>query len=145
MSLHPEIRLCYADSDSVTALVRILVAEAVADMPKGGELAIGTRQFAIDHTTAAAFPGSIPGDYVRLTVRDSGLGLSAERLENVFYPLKTDRPGAAAAWELTRRLGGFAAVESAEGVGTAVHLYFRAVDIAQSAEFPSDDLLKAAE
>ena len=145
LSLHPEIRLCYADSDSVTALVRILVAEAVADMPKGGELAIGTRQFAIDHTTAAAFPGSIPGDYVRLTVRDSGLGLSAERLENVFYPLKTDRPGAAAAWELTRRLGGFAAVESAEGVGTAVHLYFRAVDIAQSAEFPSDDLLKAAE
>jgi hypothetical protein len=46
---------------------------------------------------------------------------------------------------LTRRLGGFAAVESAEGVGTAVHLYFRAVDIAQSAEFSADDLLKAAE
>ncbi|HEX9534943.1 MAG TPA: ABC transporter substrate-binding protein [Stellaceae bacterium] len=146
LSLHPETRLCYTDPDSVTALLRILVAEAVGDMPKGGELAIGTRQFAIAHASAAAFPGSVPGDYERLTVRDSGLGLSAERLENVFYPLQTDRPGAAAAWELTRRLGGFAAVESARGVGTAVHLYFRAVDIADGAEVPADDdLLKAAE
>jgi ABC-type nitrate/sulfonate/bicarbonate transport system substrate-binding protein len=146
LSLHPETRRCYADSDSVTALVRILVAEAAADMPKGGELAIGTRQFTIDHATAAAFPGSVPGDYTRLTVRDSGLGLSAERLENVFYPLKTDRPGAAAGWELTRRLGGFAAVESAEDAGTAVHLYFRAVDIADAAELPADDdFLRAAE
>lgn len=145
-SPQPEARLCYADSDSATALVRILVAEAIADMPKGGELAIGTRRFAIDHATAAEFPGSGPGDYVRLTVRDSGLGLSSERLENVFYPLKTDRPGAAAAWELTRRFGGFAAVESAQDVGTAVHLYFRAVDIIEGAEFPADDdLLKAAE
>ena len=145
-SPQPEARLCYANSESVTALVRILVAEAVADMPKAGELAIGTRRFAFDHATAAEFPGSGPGDYVRLTVRDSGLGLSAERLENVFYPLKTDRPGAAAAWELTRRFGGFAAVESAQDVGTAVHLYFRAVDIIEGAELPADDdLLKAAE
>jgi signal transduction histidine kinase len=145
-SPQPEARLCYADSDSVTALVRILVAEAIADMPKGGELAIGTRRFAIDHATGAAFPGSGPGDYVRLTVRDSGLGMSPERLENVFYPLKTGRPGAAAAWGLTRRFGGFAAVESAQDVGTAVHLYFRAVDIIGGAELPADDdLLKAAE
>jgi ABC-type nitrate/sulfonate/bicarbonate transport system substrate-binding protein len=145
LSLHPETRQCYADSDSVTALVRILVAEATADMPKGGELAIGTRSIAIDHATATAFPGSVPGDYVRLTVRDSGLGLSAERLEKVFYPLKTDRPAAAAAWELTRRFGGFAAVESAQGIGTAVHIYFRAEEIAESAELPAGDLLHAAE
>ncbi|HEY1433147.1 MAG TPA: ABC transporter substrate-binding protein [Stellaceae bacterium] len=145
LSLHPETRQCYADSDSVTALVRILVAEATADMPKGGELAIGTRLCAIDHATATAFPGSVPGDYVRLTVRDSGLGLSAERLEKVFYPLKTDRPGAAAAWELTRRFGGFAAVESAQGIGTAVHIYFRAEEIAESPELPAGDFLHAAE
>src|SRR5260370_13262524 len=127
LSLHPETRLCYVDSDSVTALLRILVAEAVGDMPKGGELAIGTRQFAIAHASAAAFPGSVPGDYVRLTVMVSGLGLSAERLENVFYPLQTARPGAAAAWELTRRLGGFAAVGSARGIGTARPPHFRAL------------------
>jgi hypothetical protein len=46
----------------------------------------------------------------------------------------------AAAWLSTRRLGGFAAVESAEGVGTAVHLYFRrAVDGGESASPPAAD------
>ena len=147
LSLQPETRRCYGDSNSVTALVRLLVVEATADMPKGGEIVIGARHFAINSNTVVDFPGSSPGDYLRLTVKDNGLGLSAERLENVFYPLKTVRPGAAAAWELTRRHGGFAAVESAEGVGTAVHLYFRAVEIAESAEELANatEILTAAE
>jgi hypothetical protein len=146
LSLYPESPRCSVDPDSVTALVRLLVAEAAADMPNGGELAIGTRQFAIGGAKTAEFPGSVPGDYLRLTVRDNGLGLSAKRLENVFYPVRTARPAAAAAWELTRRVGGFAAVESAEGIGTAVHLYFRAVAIAKSTELPvPDHLLDAAE
>jgi ABC-type nitrate/sulfonate/bicarbonate transport system substrate-binding protein len=134
LSLQPEAPGCYADGDSVTSLVRLLVAEAAADMPKGGELAIGTRKFAIGRAKTAGFPGSVPGDYLRLTVKDNGLGLSAEGLENVFYPVRTVRPAAAAAWELARRFGGFAAVESAEGVGTAVHLYFRSVEIAKRTE-----------
>jgi hypothetical protein len=46
---------------------------------------------------------------------------------------------------LTRRFGGFAAVESAQGIGTAVHIYFRAEEIAESAELPAGDLLHAAE
>jgi hypothetical protein len=65
-----------------------------------------------------------------------------------FFPGGT--PGGragAAAWQSTHRLGGFAAVESAEGVGTAVHLYFRrAVETGESAEaLITDDFLKAAE
>lgn len=146
LSLQPGTPLCCADADSVTALVRLLAAEAAADMPKSGELVIGTRKFAISRANVAEFPGSIPGDYLRLTVRDSGAGLSAERLATVLYPLETTRPAAAAAWELTRRLGGFTAVESAESVGTAVHLYFRAVEAAESAEPPvPGHLLDAAE
>ena len=147
LSLQPETRRCYGDSNSVTALVRLLVVEATADMPEGGEIVIGARHFAIDPNTAVDFPGSSPGDYVRLTVKDNGLGLSAERLENVFYPLKTVRPGAAAAWDLTRRHGGFAAVESAESVGTAAHLYFRAVEITEDAGELADanEILTAAE
>jgi signal transduction histidine kinase len=147
LSLLPEPRLCHADSDAVTAMILDLVAEAANDMPNGGELVVGTRQYTIDQAAAVEFPGSAPGDYVRVTVKDSGCGLSAERLEHVFYPKTTARPAVAAAWQSTHRLGGFAAVESAEGVGTAVHLYFRrAVETGESAEAPiTDDFLKAAE
>jgi ABC-type nitrate/sulfonate/bicarbonate transport system substrate-binding protein len=137
LSLLPELQLCHADPDAVTAMVLNLAAEAAADMPNGGDLVVGTRQCTIDHTSAVEFPGSAPGDYVRVTVKDSGSGLSAERLERIFYPEATARPAAAAAWRLTHRLGGFAAVESAEGVGTAVHLYFRrAVDNGETADPP---------
>jgi ABC-type nitrate/sulfonate/bicarbonate transport system substrate-binding protein len=137
LSLMPELWPCQGDPHAVTAVILNLIAEAVADMTGGGELVVGTRQHTIDHAAAAGFPGSAPGDYVRVTVKDSGPGLSAERLGRIFYPETTARPAVAAAWQLTRRLGGFAAVESAEGVGTAVHLYFcRAVERGENAGQP---------
>ena len=110
-------------------------------MPAGGDLIIGTRQYAIDDAMATEHRGSAARDYVRLTVKDNGHGLSQERLDSIFDPAATARPAVAAAGELTRRLGGFARVESAEGIGTAVHLYFRRAAIAagEKAQQPPDD------
>jgi ABC-type nitrate/sulfonate/bicarbonate transport system substrate-binding protein/signal transduction histidine kinase len=124
-SLLPEPWLCHTDPDAVSTATLDLVDAAVADMPAGGDLILGTRQYAIDEAGAAELAGGAPGDYVRLTVKDNGHGLSPERLDRIFDPVATVRPAVAAAEELTRRLGGFARVESAEGIGTAVHLYFR--------------------
>ena len=116
---------CHANPDGVSRTVLGLVTEAAAEMPKGGELVVGVRQCTIDTKESAEYPGSAPGDYARLTVKDTGPGLAAARLEHIFYPDRTPRPAVAAAWQSIHRLGGFAAVESAEGIGTAVHLYFR--------------------
>ncbi len=146
-SLAPEAWLCHADPVAVTALVGDLVCEAAADMPEGGELVIGTRHCTIDRAMAAEFPGSAPGEYVRATVKDSGRGLPPERLQRIFYSKSTLRPAAAVSWRLTCQLDGFAAVESVEGIGTAVHLYFcRVARFPKCANEPvSEDILKAAE
>jgi len=125
LSLLPAPWLCHTDSDAVAETSLDLVAAAVADMPAGGDLILGTRQYVIDEAAAAEFAGSAPGYYVRLTIRDNGAGLSPERLDRLFEPAVTARPAVVAAAELTRRFGGFTRVESAEGIGTAVHLYFR--------------------
>jgi ABC-type nitrate/sulfonate/bicarbonate transport system substrate-binding protein len=124
-SLLPEPWLCHTDSDAVAETTLDLVAAAVADMPAGGDLIVGTRQYVIDERAAAELADGAPGEYVRLTVRDNGPGLSPERLDRLFDPVVTARPAVVAAGELTRRFGGFSRVESAEGIGTAVHLYFR--------------------
>jgi signal transduction histidine kinase len=124
-SLLPEPWLCHTDPDAVAETTLDLVSAAVADMPAGGDLIVGTRQYAIDDTAASELAGSAPGDYVRLTVRDNGPGLSPERFDRLFDPSATARPPVVAAAELARRFGGFTRVESAEGIGTAVHLYFR--------------------
>jgi ABC-type nitrate/sulfonate/bicarbonate transport system substrate-binding protein len=141
LSLLPEPWQCDADPDAVALAILDLVAAAVADMPAGGDLIIGTRQYAIDEAMAAELRGSAAGDYVRLTVKDNGPGLPQVRLDSIFDPAATARPAVAAAGELTRRVGGFARVESAEGIGTAVHLYFRRAAIAagEKAPQPPDD------
>jgi signal transduction histidine kinase len=134
-SLLPELWPCLTNSNAVAKAVRELVATAVADMPAGGDLVVGTRHFAIDNAAAGEFAAGAVGDYVRLTVKDNGGGLSGEYLESVFDPAVTVRPTVAAARELACRLGGFARVESVEGIGTAVHLYFRRADpIGESAQ-----------
>jgi signal transduction histidine kinase len=127
-SLLPELWPCLADATAVAEVVRDLVAAAVADMPGGGNLIVGTRQYAIDDDAVVAPAAEAAGDYVRLTVKDNGSGFSAECLESIFDPAVSVRPAVAAARELARRSGGFARAESVEGIGTAVHLYFCRAD-----------------
>ena len=114
---------CRADPKTVGDSVLSLVAEASANLAAGGQLILGTRNAAFDEGSVADTPGAEIGEFVRVTVRDSGPGLSDEALDQVLDPALTKRPSAATAAAALRRIGGFVRVESAEGIGTAVHLY----------------------
>jgi ABC-type nitrate/sulfonate/bicarbonate transport system substrate-binding protein len=143
-SLLGELWSCGADPQGVRRVVLDLVAEAGADIASGGQLILGTRNYAFDATSVADTPGAEIGNFVRLTVRDSGPGLSEEALDQVFDPETTRRPAAVRTAEEMRRLGGFIRVESAEGVGTAVHLYFPRLEPAALAEPKQDKAAPAA-
>jgi signal transduction histidine kinase len=105
-------------------VVLALVSGAVGELKGGGALIVGTRNFGMDAEMAAETPGAEAGEYARLTLRDNGPGHSEAALARMLDPSTTARPSAAAAAEAVRTLGGFLRVESAEGVGTAVHIYF---------------------
>src|SRR5712692_2075753 len=124
LSLLPELWRCRAESPMVRSLVLDLVTAAVAELRGKGELIVGTRNIAIDADALVDTPGAQIGEFASITVRDSGPGLADEALDRVFDRAQTSRPSAAAAAETMRDLGGFARVESAEGIGTAIHLYF---------------------
>jgi hypothetical protein len=62
LSLAPAAPLCRADPDATAAAVLDLAKAAMSDMAGGGELAVGTRQYAIDADMAAETPDAIPGD-----------------------------------------------------------------------------------
>lgn len=143
LSLLPELWRCRAAPDTVRRLVLDLVGAAAADLNGNGELIVGTRNYAFDDASLAATPGARLGAYVRVTVRDNGPGLGDEALARVFDPAVSARPAAAAAEAAMREAGGFARVESAEGVGTAVHLYFQR--IADSAAATPQKPARAAE
>jgi ABC-type nitrate/sulfonate/bicarbonate transport system substrate-binding protein len=141
LSLLPDAWPCRADPEAEAAILD-LAREAADDMPAGGELILGTRNAEID-AGAAAEAEAAPGCYLRLTVRDGGPGLSEETLARLFDARTTARPAAAAAHRLMRAQGGFLRVESAEGIGTAVHLYFPRW-IAHNAEAAGSDPDEAA-
>jgi ABC-type nitrate/sulfonate/bicarbonate transport system substrate-binding protein len=124
LSLLPELWRCHADLDALRPVLLALVSGAVAELKREGSLIVGTRNFTMDVATAADSPGASAGEFARLTVRDNGPGFSEDALARILDPASTARPSAAAAAEAVRRLGGFLRVESAEGVGTAVHIYF---------------------
>ena len=139
LSLLPELWRCRAESPTVRSLVLDLVTAAVAELRGNGELIVGTRNIVFDAASLGDTPGAQVGEFARITVRDNGPGLPDEALERIFDRTQTARPSAAAAAETMRDLGGFARVESAEGIGTAIHLYFpRAAAAVENASKPAE-------
>ncbi len=124
LSLLPELWRCRAEPPPVRSLVLELVTAAIAELRGDGELIVGTRNIAFDAAALTETPDAQIGEFARITVRENGPGLSEEALARVFDRARTSRPSAAAAAETMGDLGGFARVESAEGIGTAIHLYF---------------------
>jgi signal transduction histidine kinase len=97
-------------------------------MPKGGLLTIETRHVTVDAEAAARIPNARPGDFVRLTVRDTGQGMTTEVLRRAMEPFFTTKEqgtglGLPTIYGVARQSGGFVAIDSAVGLGTTVHLY----------------------
>jgi ABC-type nitrate/sulfonate/bicarbonate transport system substrate-binding protein len=127
---------CRTEGGPVAACVLDLVAAATAVMDSDGTLIVGTRNFAFDSDNIGDFPGARLGAFARITVRDSGPGLTDAEFACIFDPEATSRRGVAVAARVMERLGGFIRVESAEGIGTAVHLYFPRAGIEAPVEEP---------
>src|SRR5262245_35499386 len=102
-------------------------------MPSGGLLTIETRHITLDADAAARISNARPGDFVRLTVRDTGQGMTPEVLGRAMEPFFTTKEqgtglGLATVYGVAQQTEGFVAIHSAVGKGTTVHLYFPKVE-----------------
>jgi len=120
-----------ANPGEVDNAILNLAINARDAMPKGGALTIETRHATLDADVAGRIPNARPGDYVMLTISDTGHGMSPEVLKHAMEPFFTTKePGKSTGLGLAtinatvRRSGGFVAIDSAVGKGTSVHLYF---------------------
>jgi PAS domain S-box-containing protein len=118
-----------ADPSEVENAVVNLAINARDAMPGGGKLMIETRNVTIDEAGPKAEPGMRAGDYVRISVNDSGTGMDAETLSRAFEPFFTTKEGRGTGLGLStiygfaRQSGGHVTIKSAPGVGTTVSLY----------------------
>ena len=95
-----------------------------------GQIAIETGNAQFDAAFCAAHPGAVPGEYARLTVRDSGQGMDPETLRHVFEPFFTTKApgkgtglGLPMVYGVVKQNDGYIDVTSAPGQGTVVEIY----------------------
>jgi signal transduction histidine kinase/CheY-like chemotaxis protein len=120
-----------ANPGDVDNAILNLAINARDAMPKGGTLTIETRHVTIDADAAERIPEARPGEYVTLTVSDTGHGMSSEILKRAMEPFFTTKgPGKGTGLGLTTVYGivrqsvGFVSIDSTVGKGTSVHLNF---------------------
>ncbi len=119
-----------ADPGAVEQIVMNLVTNACDAMPGGGRLEVTTASAALDEEFCRGRPGSAPGDYVAVAVRDSGAGMDEETLRRLFEPFFTTKAvgkgtglGMAMVYGLVKQQGGYLDVASRLGAGTTVTVF----------------------
>ena len=106
-----------------------LAVNARDAMTSGGSLEIKTSKRL--HEVGPPLPAERKGDYVRLTVKDTGTGMSKAVLSKIFEPFYTTKDvgkgtglGLATVYGIVQQHGGWIDVDSEPGKGTTFELYF---------------------
>jgi PAS domain S-box-containing protein len=131
-SWHPGARssTVYMDPSQLDQVLVNLCVNARDAIHDVGRISIETGNRSFDHADCHDNPGSMPGDFVLLSVSDNGCGMNAETLERVFEPFFTTKPigqgtglGLATVYGIVKQNNGFINVYSELDQGTTFRIY----------------------
>ena len=129
--LDPALGPIEADPGQLHQVVMNLVVNARDALPNGGGITIATANCDVGENDDSIEPGH----YVTLTVRDTGQGIDEPTLRQIFEPFFTTKEagkgtglGLATVYGIVKQSGGYVAVESEVGIGSAFTIYLRRAD-----------------
>lgn len=120
----------FADRSQIDNVLFHLTANARDALPDGGNITVIAENLVIDDQEAANLMDVAAGPYVRISVRDEGIGMSPELIESAVTPFFTTKEvgkgtglGLSMVFDFATQSGGFAKIESQVWKGTTVALY----------------------
>ena len=146
--LDPALGPIEADPGQLQQVVMNLVVNARDAMPSGGGVTIVTANADVGENDDAIEPGR----YVTLTVRDTGEGIDEQTLLQIFEPFFTTKDagkgtglGLATVYGIVKQSGGYVAVDSEVGFGSAFTIYLRRADGTVQPAAPEQSLAPVVE
>jgi len=129
-----------ADPGYIGQVLMNLVVNARDAMSMGGKLSIAVHNVTLDETYARAHVGTAAGEYVMLSVSDTGTGMTDEVKKHLFEAFFTTKPkgkgtglGLSTCWAIAQQSGGHISFYSEVGKGTTFKIYFPRVEQPQDA------------
>ncbi|WP_162300717.1 PAS domain-containing protein [Alkalilacustris brevis] len=126
----PDLWLAQADPAQLTTALINLALNARDAMPRGGTLVIRCENMALNESEAQRLLLGRPGEYLAISVIDTGSGMSRKVRERAFDPFFTTKPpgrgsgmGLSMVYGFARQSGGHAQIQSEPGMGTTVSIY----------------------
>jgi PAS domain S-box-containing protein len=120
------------DPGQISQVIANLVVNADQAMPNGGTLRVSCDNFSYNSDTTPAITDLLPGDYIRIAIRDEGVGIPDDCLKRIFDPYFTTKPkgnglGLATTYSIIKNHNGLICVESKAHFGSTFTLYLPAL------------------
>lgn len=130
LELSPDIREAFVDPGEFDSALLNLVINARDAMPSGGKLRISTCNLKFGRGDRKTHPSAHPGDYILLSVSDTGTGMTQEVQEKAMTPFFTTKEpgkgsglGLSSVFGFAGQSGGFVTIESEDGAGSTINIY----------------------
>jgi two-component system cell cycle sensor histidine kinase/response regulator CckA len=131
LELAPHINPVFVDPGQAEQVILNLVVNARDAMPEGGQLRIATSEVEVTEAMCATRSDAQPGCFIRLSVIDTGTGMTAEVQRHIFEPFFTTKGlgkgtglGLATVFGIVKQHGGWINVDSELGRGTTFEVFF---------------------